>query len=309
MSLNALKDAEDIHNAIHIIGTNDSTLINIIGRRPNWHLQKVREEYEKKYEHDLLNHVEHDCHFHYKKLITGLIRSRSETKAETVYNAVKGLGTNEHALIDTIIHSTDKEIEEFKQFFRQKYDHSLVDFVKSDTSFNFEKVLVKAIDAKRVDGVQQELIDSDVEHLYKAGEGRWGTDESTFIDVLTQRSFEHIVLVSKRYEEKHKHTLQHAITSESSGWFKVSLLACLTPPPIYWAHRINEAIKGLGTDDALLVRCFSECSKPLLQEVKREYTIIFNHGIEDDIKGDTSGHYKELLVVLLDLPESERKFY
>jgi len=269
----------------------------------------MREEFEKKYQKDLLNYVDHDCHFNYKKLITGLIRARSETKAEVIYHACKGIGTNEHALIDTIVHSTDKEIDEFKQFFRQKYDKSMTDFVKSDTSFNFEKILIKSLEATRSTGVENDKIDSDVEHLYKAGEGKWGTDETTFIDVLTQRSFDHLEVVEKRYEEKHKHTLDHAIKSETSGWFKVALLACLTRPSVYWAHRMNEAIKGLGTDDSLLIRCFTENSKPFLQEIKREYQILFNVSIEDDIKGDTSGHYRDLLVTLLDLPENERQSY
>jgi len=292
-----------------LIGTDDSVLINIIGRRPNWHLQKVREEFEKIYQRDLLNYVEHDCHFNYKKLITGLIRSRSETKAETVYHACKGLGTNEHALIDTIIPSSDKEVEEFKQFFRQKYDHSLVDFVKSDTSFNFEKVLIKAIEAERSTTVQQDKVDSDCESLYKAGEGKWGTDETTFIDILTQRSFEHIAILNQRYEQKHGHGLDHAIKSETSGWFKVALLACITPPPIYWAERINQAIRGLGTDDSLLIRCFTECSKPLLHEVQKDYEKIYKKTITEDLKGDTSGHYQNLLLTLLDFPENEKSHY
>jgi len=47
MALNAKQDAQDIHNAIHIFTNDTSKIINIIARRPNWHLQKVREEYEK----------------------------------------------------------------------------------------------------------------------------------------------------------------------------------------------------------------------------------------------------------------------
>jgi len=269
----------------------------------------VREEFEKLYERDLLNFVESDCHFNYKKLITGLIRARSEIRAENLYHAMKGLGTNEHALIDIIIHSSNKEIEDFKQFFREKYECSLVDYVKSDTSFNFEKVLVRALEAKRSSQIQPELIDEDVEHLFKAGEGRWGTDESTFIDVLVHRSYEHIQLVAKRYEEKHGHTLEHAIKSETSGWFKVALLACIQPLAVYWANRMNDAIRGLGTNDSLLIRCFTECSKPLLHEIAKEYEIIYKITLQDDIKGDTSGHYQQLLETLLDYPEQEHFHY
>jgi hypothetical protein len=94
-------------------------------------------------------------------------------------------------------------MEEYKQFFRQKYETSLVDFIKSDTSGNFEKILVKALEGNRSTVVEQDKIDSDVEELYKAGEGRWGTDENIFTEILTKRSFEHIQLIAQKYREKH----------------------------------------------------------------------------------------------------------
>jgi len=309
MSLNATKDAEDIHNAIKGIGTDEKALINIIARRPNWHMQKVREEYEKKFQKDLLKEVESDVSFNFKHLITGLIRSRAEIRAEELYKAVKGIGTNEWVLIDIILTTGNKGVEEFKQFFRQKYETSLVDFLKGDVSGDFEKILVKGLEAKRSDKVEDEKIDSDVEKLYKAGEGKWGTDEETFIEILTHRSFEHLVKVADKYKQKYKHTLEHAIKSETSGWFESALLACIQLPQVYWAKRMHQAIAGLGTNDDLLVRCFSECSKPLLVEISKEYKKIYKVSLEDDIKGDTSGDYRELLLALLDLPESERKNY
>jgi len=309
MSLEAKKDAELIHNTIKGIGTDEKALIDIIGKTPNWHMQKVREEYEKLYQRDLLKDVESDVSFHFKHLIIGLIRSRAEIRAEELYKAMKGLGTNEWVLIDIIITTGNKGIEEFKQFFRQKYETSIVDFVKGDTTGTFEKVLVKALEAKRSDVVENDKIDSDVEKLYKAGEGKWGTDEDTFIEILTHRSFEHLIKVAERYKEKHKHTLEHAIKSETSGWFESALLTCIDLPQVHWAKRMHQAIAGLGTNDNLLVRCFSECSKPLLYEIGKEYKKLYKVSLEDDIKGDTSGDYCKLLLTMLDFPESERKNY
>jgi len=208
-----------------------------------------------------------------------------------------------------LIATDNKSVEEFKQFFRQKYETSLVDFVKGDVTGNFEKVLCKAAEAKRSTEVDHNSIDSDVEKLYKAGEGKWGTDEHTFVDILTQRSFEHLIKVSQKYQEKYKHTLHHAITSETSGWFKTALETCIDLPQVHWARRMNQAIKGLGTNDSLIVNCFSQCSKPFLQEIAKEYVKLYKVTLVDDIKGDTSGDYRELLLTLLDLPESEKKNY
>jgi len=113
----------------------------------------------------------------------------------------------------------------------------------------------------------------------------------------------------KSTHKKRGHGLDKAIKSETSGWFKVALLACLTDPLDYWAERIHTAVYGLGTDDKLLVRCFSENSKPFLHEVAKHYEKLYNVKLLDDLKGDTSGHYLELLTTLLDLPEYERKQY
>ena len=237
------------------------------------------------------------------------VRARSEIRAEELYKACKGLGTNEQVLIDIIITSPNKQMEDFKQFFRQKYETSLVDFIKGDTTGDFEKILVAALQAQRSTTVENDKIDSDVEKLYKAGEGKWGTDEKTFIEILTTRSFEHLEKVAQRYQEKYKHTLESAIKSETTGWFETALLTCLDYPSVHWAKRMNQAIRGLGTNDSLLIRCFSENSKPFLQVIAKEYERLFKVTLEKDIKGDTSGDYQHLLLTLLDLPESERKLY
>jgi len=309
MSLDAKKDAEVIHKAIHGLGTDEKALISVIGRRPNWHMQKVREEYEKLYQKDMLKQVESDVSWNFKNLLIGLIKSRSEYRGEQVYKAIKGLGTDEWVLIDFCIASDNKSIEEFKQFFRQKYETSLVDFVKGDTSGNFEKILVHCLEANRETDIKQGEIASDSEKLYKGGEAKWGTDDKLFIELLSKRSHEHLQKVSEHYGKQHKLGLEHAISSETSGWYKSALLTCIQTPEIHWAKRCNQAIKGLGTNDSLLVNCFSQCSKPFLHEVAKEYKKIYNVSLEDDVKGDTSGYYGELLATLLDLPESERKNY
>jgi len=245
------------------LGTDEKTLINIVARRPNWHLQKVREEFEKIAEKDLVNYIADDTSYNFKKLLVALVKSRAESRADDIYHAMKGLGTNEHALIDNIIHVSDGEMEAIKQMFRQKYNSSMDEWVKGDTSGNFEKLLLHAMKNVRGKGVIPNLVDSDAEALYKGGEGKWGTDDKLFVQIFTERSFEHLQAVNQRYTEKRGHDLVHAIKHETTGWYKVALLSCLLSPITYWTERCHEAIAGLGTDDKLLVRCFSELSQTL----------------------------------------------
>jgi len=169
--------------------------------------------------------------------------------------------------------------------------------------------LVNALSLNRDECIRPELIDSDADALYKAGESKWETDDSNFINIFTTRSWEHLQEVNKRYTQQRGHDLKKAIGNETSGWFKVALLSCLSLPIDYWAERCHEAVQGLGTDDKLIIRCFSENSKPFLQEVAKAYQRMYNKSLIEDIRGDTSGNYREILEALLDLPENERVNY
>ena len=50
-------DAEECHKAIEGLGTNEDTLIEIIGTRPTWMLKKIKEKYKNKYNTELENDI------------------------------------------------------------------------------------------------------------------------------------------------------------------------------------------------------------------------------------------------------------
>jgi hypothetical protein len=80
---------------------------------------------------------------------------------------------------------------------------------------------------------------ADAHALYKAGEGRWGTNEDTFIHILATRSAAHLTTVSQYYLQAFGHSLEKAIQKETSGHFENALLAVVQAtcfPPRYFAH-------------------------------------------------------------------------
>ena len=74
-------DADQCKKAIRRVGTDEDTLIEIIGTRPNWMLNKVKEIYKNKYNAQLEQDVIDDTSGDFRKLLVSLLQcNRSENK-------------------------------------------------------------------------------------------------------------------------------------------------------------------------------------------------------------------------------------
>jgi len=138
--------------------------------------------------------------------------------------------------------------------------------------------------------------EKDADELFKKGEGKLGTDEDFFIQVMALRSNAHLQAVDKYYRQKHQKPLIEAIKKETSFNFKDTLIALVKPKEIYLAERLNEAIKGLGTNDSLLVYLLTANDKITLARVADAYKTLYKKNAVEEVKDDTSGDYRNLLV-------------
>ena len=59
--------------------------------------------------------------------------------------------------------------------------------------------------------------------MYKAGEGRLGTDESQFIHILTNRPDAHLRAVFQQYQTRYHKKFTKVIKKEFSGWIETAL--------------------------------------------------------------------------------------
>lgn len=69
-------------------------------------------------------------------------------------------------------------------------------------------------------------------------------------------------------------------------------------PSEYFATRVNQAIKGLGTNDNLLIRVLVTRDEIDMPKIKECYKNLYGRDMLEDIKDDCSGSYRELLLEL-----------
>eukprot|EP00063_Salmo_salar_P096024 XP_014070859.1 PREDICTED: annexin A5-like [Salmo salar] len=146
----------------------------------------------------------------------------------------------------------------------------------------------------------------DVEVLRKAMKG-FGTDEQAIIDLLGSRSNIQRVPMLAAFKTSYGKDLVKDLKSELSGNFEKLVLAMLKTPAQLDAYELKEAIKGAGTDEACLIEILSSRSNAEIREINMVYKTENKKSLEDAISGDTSGHFRRLLISLAQGNRDERE--
>eukprot|EP01125_Pyxidicula_operculata_P011299 TRINITY_DN36_c1_g1_i2.p1 TRINITY_DN36_c1_g1~~TRINITY_DN36_c1_g1_i2.p1 ORF type:complete len:299 (+),score=71.52 TRINITY_DN36_c1_g1_i2:20-916(+) len=289
--------ADEFQNAFKGIGTDEKKLIKLASSYTKEQLLQVSEAYKNKYKVSLATAISDETSFNFKQLLIWLTVSNGEVKKQLIKYSTKGAGTIEKYLIDILAPSSNEEINEIYQ-----HDPASIAKITNDVSSgNFAKVVLNLLKAKRsedvvVDDKEAEAIS---ETLYKAGEAKLGTDDATFVEIISTRSVPFLKRVSYFYAKNHKHSLEKAVQKETSGNYEDILVALLKDPLEYYTDRLYNAMKGLGTDEVALNYIFSILSRQELKQVAKLFQERHKDTLESFVKGDTSGDYRELLLSLL----------
>ena len=297
-------DVEELRNAIKPKKDEDK-IIKIIANRTNDQRQKIKETYNSLYKSDLIKDLQKALHGHFEDVVVALFYNPIDYDCYQLRKAVKGLGTDEEALIEILCTRPPDIIEAIKKRYSEIYPgRTLLKDVESDTSGHFRKVLVSLINAKRNNN--KEFLDyaeceKCAKMLYEAGEKRLGTDEKVFTEIFTQKSPNEFTCIAQLYYKLTKHTLLQAVEKEFSRDSKKCLIAiiyALLNPSEFFAKCINKAVKGLGTDDNTLIRILVTRDEIDMPQIKQFYKQIYKKDMIEDIKDDTSGNYRKILVEL-----------
>jgi len=275
-------------------------LVEAITSHTNEQLFKIGFEYQKKYETTLTDAISSDCSGDYKDLLVSVVMPVNDFRAFLLRKAIAGAGTDEDAVIDVLAHATNEQIAATKTAFAFVTNKSLEKELADDLSGNFKKAVLCLINCLRENTVNPSRAAADADEIYKKGEGKWGTDDDFFVKYFTTHCYEHIGYVDAAYAQKYGHSLRVAIQKETSGHYERLLKALATPPEIYYARRIHDAIDGLGTKDKVLQRIIVlNNSHDALQKIGAKYQEIYKESLIDAISGDTSGWYKETFMGIL----------
>ncbi|KAM3912642.1 annexin A7 isoform 1-T1 [Leptodactylus fuscus] len=302
-NFDALADAEKLRKAMKGFGTDEQAIIDVVANRSNDQRQKIKAAFKTAYGKDLIKDLKSELSGHVEELIIALFMPQTYYDAYSIYHAMKGAGTKEGVLIEILCSRTNSEIRNIVACYKSEFGRDIEKDIRSDTSGHFERLLVSMCQGNRDENqnVNMQIVEQDAQRLYQAGEGKLGTDESSFNLVLASRSFPHLRAVSEAYCRISKRDLISAIGREFSGHIEDGLkaiLQCAINRPAYFAERLYKSMKGAGTKDSTLIRVVVTRSEIDLVQIKQAFVQMYQKSLASMIQGDTSGDYRKMLLAI-----------
>ncbi|RMX43507.1 hypothetical protein pdam_00001972, partial [Pocillopora damicornis] len=243
----------------------------------------------------------------------------AQKDAEVLRNAMKGLGCDSKAITGLLCTRTNVQRQKIELEYKTMYGRDLLKDLKYELGGNFETIVIalmmpsadydatslrKAIKAYRDESQTVDLAKAaaDAQVLYKAGEARWGTDESKFNTILVSRSFPQLKATFDEYSKISKYDFEDSIKREMSGDLRdgmLTIVQIVRNAPSFFAVKLYKSMKGLGTDDSTLIRIIVTRSEVDLLDIRDEFAKVYHKSLAKFISDDTRGNYKKILLNLI----------
>ena len=137
----------NLHNAIE--ENNQDEIIEIICSKSQSQIKKLNNQYETEYKVNLKETLEKKLKDELKDLIIALLQDPIEYDANEVYKSIKGLGTDDDALIELIATRTPNRLKEVSKKYFEMRNVSMDFDIKNDTSQAYGKLITEMSKGER----------------------------------------------------------------------------------------------------------------------------------------------------------------
>lgn len=117
---NPSEDAQKLYKAMKGIGTNETTLIEILCQRTSPQRQEIIRAYKSAHGKDLIKTVQSETSKEFEQVLVALLKTPAVFEAENLRDSIAGIGTREEKLIEILVTKTNDEMNALKNAYKQR---------------------------------------------------------------------------------------------------------------------------------------------------------------------------------------------
>ncbi|XP_028835979.1 annexin A2-like [Denticeps clupeoides] len=124
-------------------------------------------------------------------------------------------------------------------------------------------------------------------------------DACSLVRILTNRNNAQRQSIAEKFLKFSEKDLSFALKKALSGSLQELMLALMMTPAEFDAHRLRDAMEGLGTDEEALLEVLCTSSPMQLKEITVAYKQKYGRYLENDLISETSKDFSKLVMAIL----------
>lgn len=297
---------EEIHSAVKGWGSDKSCLIAALGSTSPEDRLKIALRYKDLYQKDLKSVMKKEVSGDFGTAMKYLSLSPVEAECSMIKDACKGIGSHQIVLYSILCGRSNKDMQLLKKVYYKMYTKDLTGVLRSELGGDLWKLVSACLQGAEEpfdpDFHTMEKAKDDAEEIWKKGQGKFfGTDETKIFKVIVLSPPKYLKMVNDAYADKYGYTLIKAMEKELSGNAKKAAIFTIKmrfKPYEAISELIKMACAGMGTDELLLTCCVIRY-QDLMAHVNFAHEELFGKNIQDRIRSECGGNYKQLLLALM----------
>jgi len=297
------EDSERLRKAVEGWGTDEKSIIQILGHRTAAQRKFIRQIYFQLYKEDLLKRLESELSSHFEKAVFRWVLDPAERDAVICHDAIKKWNAKDISLLEISSARSSAELLMVRQAYHIRYKKSLEEDVAEHISGNFRKLLVALVSSYRYEGpeVDMRLASSEAKKLNESITSRKDNYEE-LIRIISTRSKAQLNATFNCYKDAYGHHINKALKTQVPEDFQDAvrvLINCICSTEKHFSKVLRLALEGLRTDEDALTRVVVTRAEVDMKHIKEVYAKRTSKTLEQAIASDTSGDYREFLLTLI----------
>ncbi|KAI0879385.1 hypothetical protein GGS24DRAFT_439227 [Hypoxylon argillaceum] len=210
----ASPDAQTLRMAMKGLGTDEKALIRVLANKDPLQIEAIKAAYFRLFSRSLEKDVKSETSKYLELGLVSIISGPLLHDVNLLHTAMDGPGTKEKVLNDVLLGRSNADMKAIKGMYQHTFNRPLERDIKGDLSMKTERHFMIVLGACRAEDsapVIPQAVDQDVMELYRATEGKVGTDEMLVCSILSTRNDNQIRAISQTYEQKFRRSLEDVL--------------------------------------------------------------------------------------------------